>query len=332
MSEKLALQGRLTFCRSNPRLDLRSIAQELHVSQLEIDDDLSLDLEEVRAIRDDLAQRGIEVDSFHIPCTCEPLGSARLEQARERIRLGIERAAQLGSRSIVLVPRTPPGSSIDSALQSYSHLASFARQLVVERGIGLSVNNSGLHAAAFGNPQYFVQLCESLAPDLRMTLDIANWQLGGECPFEAIRQLAPWIDVVHIKDWTVPSNQRAVTSASRSLAMEVRRRVMSSHLGGVARQLATWLGVSKYVPRVVPGTDGIWYQGAMIGDGIVDIPGCFKTLRTNQFQGTVVIEYEGTGDLEQAYRIGVARVRQMLARHDESTSPAPTDVAKHTDR
>lgn len=327
---KIALQGRLTFCRPNRRLDLLSIANELQVTALEIEDDLTVDFTELVAIRRELERCRIEVVSLHAPCSCWTPGTGKWAQSVQRIELAIERAARIGSRGVVLVPRMPRGLSVEAARDGYTHLAAAARTLAASHGLRLSLNNSGLHAAAFGSPTYFAEQCDTLAPDVQMTMDVANWQLGGECPLHAIRVLAPWLEVIHLKDWTIPRNQGAVTSVSRSMAMAIRRRVMSSPFGHAARQIATWLGVARQVPRVVQGTDGTWYQGAMIGDGIVDLKACLQALHAIKFPGTLVIEYEGTGDLAAAYRTGAAKVREMLSTIVGSAPQLPLDDVART--
>ena len=134
------------------------------------------------------------------------------------------------------------------------------------------------------------------------------------------------LEVIHLKDWSIPQQQGPVTGFSRSLAMQLRRRIMSSPLGRFARGLSEWLGVTRLVPRVVCGTDGIWYQGTTIGDGIIDIPRCLERLRDVEFKGYLCMEYEGTGDLESALRIGVTRVRSMLSSIAATASPRPEDT------
>lgn len=326
---QLAVQSKLTFCRPNSRLDLIRLASRLGIWSLELEDDLALGEPELSAVRRQLEQAGLELFSLHVPCTCWPRTDRRFSDSQKRICRGMERAHQLRAKAVVLVPRTLGKVSVAEAQASYCEHSAYALSLAEPLGLGVSVNNSGLHAAAFGHPDFFAELLAVSSRKLRMTLDVANFPLAGHCPLAAIRLLEPALDVIHLKDWTIPQQQGTVTGISRSLAMRLRRQVMSSPLGDLARHAAGWLGVARHVPRVVCGTDGTWYQGEMIGDGIIDIPSCLERLQEIQFTGYLCIEYEGTGDLEQALRTGVTRVREMLTSIAATASPQPGDTPPH---
>ncbi len=183
-------------------------------------------------------------------------------------------------------------------------------------GIKPTVNNSGVHADCFGQSQYFCQLCQQFSNRVGMTFDVGNWLLAGEEAPDAVARLAPWIDVVHLKDWTIQPGRDAVRSGLRSGLKSLRRHVMSSFAGDAARFVARTLGLNRHISRLVRGMDGTWYSGAVIGEGLIDNAACIRTLHRCGFSGYLCVEYEGTGDLTTAYRRGVERVQQILATID----------------
>ncbi len=326
---KIALQSRLTHCRPGSRFDLIGLANVLQVSGVELVDDRTIPTEQLTQIRVRLADAGIELVSLHVTYCCtaknDPSRSGPLEAARQ----GLERAAQLGARTIAFIGQSSPTCTVEQNRASYVDMVTQLLPDADRLGLKPTVNNSGLYADCFGQAEYFRQLCGQFSERVGLTFDVGNWLLAREEVLDAVEQLAPWIDVVHLKDWTIQPGRDAVRSGVRSGLMSLRRRVMSSFAGDAARSVARTLGISRHIPRLVRGMDGTWYSGAVIGEGLIDHAACIRALDRCGFAGYLCVEYEGTGDLITAYRRGVERMQQVLSTIDVRDSPPRRGCGRH---
>jgi sugar phosphate isomerase/epimerase len=88
---------------------------------------------------------------------------------------------------------------------------------------------------------------------------------------------------------------------------------MGSFAGKSLRVVSRRFGLRRYIPREFHGIDGTRYHAAVIGDGIFDYAGVLRRLADGGYDGHVSIEYEGSGDLESAYRRGLERVRSVTS-------------------
>lgn len=313
---KIALQSRLTHCLPGSRFDLIRLVNELQVSGVELADDRTIGTPQLPLIRGRLADAGIELVSLHVRFRCTAENDLSRRHEIESALQGLERAAELGARTIVFVGRPSPAGTVE---QNQAALQEMVTRLLPDGdrlGIKTTVNNSGLHADCFGQSQYFHQLCGQFSNRVGMTFDVGNWLLAGEDVLDAVARLAPWIDVVHLKDWTIQPGRDAVRSGLRSAWKSLRRQVMSSFAGDAARFAARVLGLNRHIPRLVRGVDGTWYSGAVIGEGLMDTAACIRSLHQCGFTGYLCVEYEGTGDMITAYRRGVERVQQVLSTID----------------
>ena len=315
---KISLLGRLSHCRKGSKLALIDLALELGVTGVELVDDERVTPAEVHQIRAYLDDFGVELVSLHIPVGLAVEGSSVRSQSLDRAHTSLERAALLGTGTVMLSPL--PSSLADSVEANRDSFQEMVKQLmpdVIRLGLRPTFNNSGNYTGSFGRVEYCRRLCEQFAPDAGMTFDVGNLLLAGEEQTAATEQLAPWIAVVHLKDWIVESGTGSDGHPAnmRLLLRRLNRWVMDSPARNIAKTAARMLGISGAIQqrsRLFRGLEGTWYRGAIIGEGILDHEMFLKQLRQIGYGGYLSIEYEGGGDLKTAYRQGAERVRQIL--------------------
>ncbi|HZU14332.1 MAG TPA: sugar phosphate isomerase/epimerase family protein [Chloroflexota bacterium] len=126
-----------------------------------------------------------------------------------------------------------------------------------EQGVTLVLENHGLFA---GRADQVRRIIESVgSPALRANLDTGNFLLVNQDPVEAVRELAPLAAYVHLKDF------RRLPPGAESA-------------------------------EAYTGIDGTRYEGTVIGEGDVDLPGVLSALEAAGYDGWLSIEYEGTGE------------------------------------
>ena len=317
---ELALQSRLRFCLRGQSLPLLELARELGVVHLELADDSDLDTGQVSEIKRTLDAAGIRVVSMHVPCRFTQCNGSFPPKALDEAKTTIDRANMLGAEMITFVNHSPPsGTSVADARRSFANGVALLIPEAERRGLRPTFCNLGGLAAYYGQARYLKQLCEEFAPQAMFTFDIANWILAGESVHEALDLLAPWIAIVHLKDWTIQSRPGSTSSMARNAFRQVTRAVQASPLRSLARSVGRSLGVGRRLSADVRGMDGTWYLGAVIGEGILDHRAILSHLQRASFTGCLSIEYEGSGDPTEAFRRGTQLIRRILP---ETVPPA----------
>ncbi|MCK9222684.1 MAG: sugar phosphate isomerase/epimerase [Limnochordia bacterium] len=141
-----------------------------------------------------------------------------------------------------------------------------------EKQVVLALENHGTFAGTSAQIERILD--EVGSPALTSNFDTGNFMLCKENPKKAMDRLAHRVGHVHFKDF---------------------RRADSSETVGV-----------------YTGVDGIRVKGTTIGAGDVDLPYIVESLKQAGYQGSLVIEYEGTGDVKEDIRKSVAYVRKLL--------------------
>jgi sugar phosphate isomerase/epimerase len=59
---------------------------------------------------------------------------------------------------------------------------------------------------------------------------------------------------------------------------------------------------------------GAKLQGAIVGEGVVDVAGCLRALKRTRYSGFLSLEFEGPEDPRVGCSKGLANLRSILAR------------------
>ena len=238
------------------------------------------DLDDIRSA---LSETETDVVAFITYCNfIDPDPTVRQErvgQLRESLRL----AAALGAPHLTVVPGMlegdiSPGAARDWISQGLRECLSDASDL----GITLAIENLGLQTAVYGRSEHLMAICDSVGSELKLTYDAGNFLLASEDSVEALDRIISRVVHVHFKDWQVAEFQ------------------------GEAPDYA------------LPGSDGRHYEGAVLGEGLVDLPAAAVRLNQLGYDGYISVEYEGIGDEpREAVRRGAEYLRSLLEASSE---------------
>ncbi len=311
---QLAIQGRLTDCLTRQRSGIIELASELGIRALELSNDEVLDHNHVREIQTRLDAHGVRLVSTYAYCWNTERDGSFPQAALDQAHRSLDRAQLLGAEMIVLLNPPPKiGASVQEMRQSFARCADLLVPEIQRRGLQVNFNNSGASAAYFGQALYLKQMCEQYAPQARLTFDVGNWMLAGESVHEAIDLLAPWISMVHVKDWTIQASSGSVRSKARGRIQSVARTILNSPLQGLFRSVGRAFGLKRRLQPGTLGVDGTWYIGAIAGQGVLDQRAILTHLHRVGFNGHLCIEYEGLQDQTASLRQSALFVKSILA-------------------
>ena len=232
------------------------------------------DLDEIQTA---LSEVGSEVVSYITYCdfiTSRPV--ARQSQVAH-VRKSLERAAALGASRTLIFPGTLEGDVSPEVARSWiseglEDCLSDASRL----RITLTIENLGMQTIVYGRSDHLQAICDFVGPELKVTYDVGNFLLVAEDSLQALDRLAPRLVHVHFKDWQV---------------LPVR---------------------GEHPEHVFPGVDGRYYEGTVLGEGVVDLKGPVKRLKELNYNGYLSVEYEGIGEPKEAVSRSVQYLRSLL--------------------
>jgi sugar phosphate isomerase/epimerase len=300
-------------CLSGQALPLIELASELAVSGLELSDERCLSEDEMSEIERRIRSTEVRVISMHVRCWSTPSEGAVPPSALDQARSTLDRASRLGAEMVTFVNNPPPlGAPVEEVRRSFERCVDQLIPEALQRGLRPTFNNPGSLAKYFGQAQYLKQLCEKYSPHAGMTFDIGNWMLAGESVHEALDLLAPWLSMVHLKDWTIIAAADSDQAALRTGVQRFARRLMASPVQRMARFIERLIGLKRFLSSGTRGIDGTWYLGAEIGEGVLDHRAILSHLKRLNFKGYYCVEYEGKQDPAVALRNGINLVQQIL--------------------
>ena len=253
--------------------------KELDVPAVELSD-MFVREQDLDAIRTVLDETGSEVGSYVTYCDLvNPDASERQSQV-SHIKKNLELAAALGAPCALVLPGD--SKSDVSADTARGWISEGLRDCIPDAsrlGITLTMENLGSDPTLYGRSEHLQSICEAVGPEMKVTYDVGNFVILGEDPLQALERLAPRLMHVHFKDWHVlPEGETPDPS----------------------------------VEGCYPGADGRYYDGAVLGEGVVDLKGPLTRLRELRYGGCVSVEYEGRGEPREAIRKGVVHLRSLL--------------------
>ncbi|KKI92094.1 AP endonuclease [Bacillus sp. SA1-12] len=147
-----------------------------------------------------------------------------------------------------------------------------AAKYAEEKGVLLCIENHGLFA---GRSDQVIDVIQKVgSPALKSTFDTGNFLLVGQNPNDAVVELKDYIRHVHVKDF---------------LKTEVEEP------GHTLRALT-----------------GDLYLGKIPGDGEVDLAYLFSELNGNNYEGWLVVEFEGSEEPTEGSVISVDYVANLV--------------------
>jgi sugar phosphate isomerase/epimerase len=229
---------------------------------------------ELPAVRAALAETGLAVACFDLVCDVVAAEGAERQARVAQLHADLRRAASVGARTVLVVPG-PPRDDVPHATgrQRFAEALRESLPVAADLGITMTVANVGWQPVVYGTSEQLLGICEKAGPGLRMTYDVGNFLLAGEDNLQALNRVIGRVAHVHFKDWKV---------------------------------------VPPPAPHAYPGVDGQLYEGAVLGEGVLNLREAAERLQQLGYQGWVSVEYEGIGEPHEAARRGVEYLRSLL--------------------
>lgn len=225
-----------------------------------------------------LAETGLPVPIFSVGNNLAQPDPRERQAQINRIRFGVDEARSYGAGVVrVFAGDVRQGVTFEEArawiIDGLSEAADYAH----ERSIKLALENHGQLA---GRGEQVREIIEEVRQRtghdaLGANPDFGNFVLVDDAPADAVRAEASLAYMAHFKDFALaPSDYREWTFTS---------------LGGKR------------------------YLGCVVGEGVVDLPGCLTALREAGFDGWLSVEYEGVEDCLTGAPRSIAAAKALLS-------------------
>lgn len=259
--------------------------KEIDVTAVELTEPFVHD-SDIDAIQTALSETGSQVASYVIYCDLVKPDTLERQTQVNHIKKHLERAALLGTPCVCVLP-----SGVFSVNSEISPVV--ARNWISEGlidcmadasrlGITLNMENLGSETTLYGSSEDLLTICDSIGPEFKLTYDVGNWVIAGEDALQALDKIAPRVVHVHFKDWHI--------------------------LLGNGEMDETLSGVEG----CYEGVDGRYYDGAVLGEGEIDLKGAVKRLGELNYDGCISVEYEGRKDPREMVRRGAEYLQSLL--------------------
>jgi len=159
--------------------------------------------------------------------------------------------------------------------ETYDQLAEYAKTL----GIKLLIENHGFHAN--GGERVRLILKGVKSANFGHQLDVGNYICMDNKPEITVKQMLPFADVVHMKDFYVRQ-----TDPGDATQFECS---------------GSWF-------RSVGGQ---YLRGSIFGQGDLDTPDIIRSVKSSGFNGNIYIEYEGMEDCYYGTKVSLDNLKRM---------------------
>jgi sugar phosphate isomerase/epimerase len=224
-----------------------------------------------------LRETGLPCPIFSVAQNFAKADPQQREAELQKIKFGVDEAQHYGAKVVrVFAGDVAPGITFDQARAWIVEGLTEASIYAQEQGVRLALENHGTLA---GRGDQVAGLIEEVrqrsgADSLGANPDTGNFLLVNQPSHAAIRQVAPYANMVHFKDFKLaPEDQK---------------------------------------DHVYMALDGRRYVGAAVGEGEVELERCIRTLKESGFDGWLSVEYEGIEDPLVAVPRSIANARKFL--------------------
>lgn len=225
---------------------------------------------------------GLPLSSYTVHSNFAQMDAERQRAEVERVKRAIDTGDELGITCMRIESTNGPPQEYRGPAQwedLLPWLVEGIRQVAAyagTKGIRLGLEN---HGRLVGRSTLIEELVLKVdSPHFGANPDIGNFYVVDEEPLEAVTRLAKYAVHVHVKDF--------------------RRKPPGSEVGD------GWF----------ESTGGWKLQGAILGEGVVDLAGCLGALKRAHYGGFLSLEFEGPEDPRVGCSKGLANLRSILAR------------------
>lgn len=142
------------------------------------------------------------------------------------------------------------------------------------RGIKTSLENHGFYMQESKRVEQLIKTVKH--PNFALTIDMGNFLCVNEDPVAAVRRLAKYAVMAHVKDFHLKDKERSPGTG--------------------------WFNTPTKIAL----------RGAILGHGAVDVPAELKLLKKAGYDGYVSLEFEGMEDPAKGVMLGLEYLRKQL--------------------
>ena len=230
---------------------------------------------ELPALKARLAQRQLELAVYSISNNFVHSDAAARRRQLADLQRGVDMAGELGVSLLrIFAGHSSAGIERERALAWILEGLAAGAEYAQRNGVILALEN---HGDLAGSSEQLRAIFQSVnSPALRLNFDTGNFLPAGQAPLQALRDLMPWVALLHLKDL------------------------------GPARP-----GEEGHIFR---DPDGRELAGTALGEGLVDFAGIIHELRAAGYAGWLSLEYEGADDpVALGVPRSLAAARELLA-------------------
>ena len=255
--------------------DVVRLASEIGADGIELSERI-VDQEKESILLEALAHSGVQVPSCYVFCELLTPDPDERQRQIESVCCRFERVSRFGAPQAVVIPGSlPDETDADLARGWLIEALQSCLPIAAENGLTLAIENVGFQADVYARAVDLQSICMSVGSDFKLTFDAGNFLLISEDALDAFDLLASRVVHVHVKDW------QPIDAAAPPMPIELT------------------------------GANGIRYCPAVLGDGVVNLPGMIDRLDQSRYDGFISVEYEGPDDPFDSMRKGVEYLRAL---------------------
>lgn len=224
-----------------------------------------------------LAATGLPCPIFSVAQNFAKIDPEERKAQLRKIQFGVDEALRFGSGVVrVFAGDVAPGITFEQAREWIVEGLSEASIYAFGQGVKLALENHGKLAGRGDQVRGLIKdVRDKCGNDaLGANPDTGNFVLVNQPSHEAIRQVAPYANMVHFKDF------KPEPPGYEGFAYEA--------------------------------LDGSKFVGTAVGEGTVDLEACIRTLKDAMFDGWLSVEYEGEEDPLSAVPRSIENARRYL--------------------
>ena len=256
------------------------------------DQELTLDEKLIDSVREKCADVGLEISTYSVNADLLKPDAEERRREIERVKRHIDAAARLGLKRMRYdtssFRRPFSTNTVENFYKELPLMVEGIKELheyTGERGIRTTLENHGFFVNGSDRILHLIQ--ETGFDDIKMTLDVGNFQCVDEDSVAAVKKCLPYAEIIHLKDFYI------------------RKK---SQLPGQTEMFNC--------------DNGSWFEtmggrvlrGSILGQGDLDIWGILRVIKASGFDGYMSLEFEGMEVCEQGTEISLAMARAIWAQ------------------
>ena len=242
-----------------------------------------------RALRKRCEKHGMKVASYCVGAELlvpEKKQRKVVDQLKEQIDIAAELGAPSMRHDVTRGPQPDQRMTLNQVLKAVAPAVRELAEYGQEKGVKTSLENHGFYLQTADRVEKLIQKVDH--PNYGLTIDLGNFLCLDQDAVAATKQLAKYVVMAHAKDFYVRPKRTLPPAAPA--------------VGDLPELGCGWFATPK----------SIALRGAIVGQGVLDLPAQIKILKRAKYDGFLSLEFEGMEDPRDAVRLGLAYLRELV--------------------